>query len=213
MSGYWDLSFLSMSWFCISSLVGRPICFWRWSNIIFSTVCLVSGSRSESLLLSGLARWVSISGSPLIRDFHHSLFVSSMDSDLPSSMLQKQSSTLTGLWRSPSMMGGWPLSPTLRWSFLISHRTNLALVPSGTGMERFTSGSCCDHEYLSRSRPLPAFGCLALLSSFTFSISVLLSFLAARTGRRPVGWAAEVAASPPKFESWLERAVLAEFLL
>ena len=35
----------------------------------------------------------------------------------------------------------------------------------------------------------------------------------ARTGRRPVGWAAGVAASPPEFESRLGRAVLAEFLL
>ena len=34
-----------------------------------------------------------------------------------------------------------------------------------------------------------------------------------RMGRRPVGWAAEVAASPPEFKSWLGHVVLAEFLL
>ena len=170
-----DMNFLRISCFCISSLVGRPICFWRWSNykpikgfqlfpsciknsdvhqvlcltIIFSTVCLVSGSKSESLLLSGSTFWVSTSGSPFITDFHHSIwlcFVSNMDRVFPSStkcyqykglrikekqaqiqtacsaaaaaaiykvvqpirlksndlpMLQKQSSTLTGLQSSP----------------------------------------------------------------------------------------------------------------
>lgn len=58
-------------------------------TIIFSTVCLVSGSKSESLLLSGSTFWVSTSGSPLITDFHHSIWlclVSNMFRDFPSSV-------------------------------------------------------------------------------------------------------------------------------
>ena len=45
----------------------------QWFTIIFSTVCLVSGSRSDSLLDSGSTFWVSISGSPFTIDFHHSI--------------------------------------------------------------------------------------------------------------------------------------------
>jgi hypothetical protein len=60
--------------------------------------------------------------------------------------------------RLTSIIGGWPLSPTLRWFFFISHTTNLDLVPVGTGTFKVTSCSVCVHEYLSRSRPLPRFG-------------------------------------------------------
>lgn len=38
ISGCASMNFLSISCFCCSSLVGSPICFWRWSYIIFSTV-------------------------------------------------------------------------------------------------------------------------------------------------------------------------------
>ena len=43
----------SCTCFFCSSLVGRPAAFWRWSYIIFSTVCRVSPSRSESDEFSG----------------------------------------------------------------------------------------------------------------------------------------------------------------
>ncbi len=47
--------------------------FWRWSYIIFSTMPLVSPSRSESLLFSGCTFFVLISGSLTTSRFHHSI--------------------------------------------------------------------------------------------------------------------------------------------
>ena len=38
ISGCWDINFFIISCFSISSLVGGPICFCLWSNIIFSTL-------------------------------------------------------------------------------------------------------------------------------------------------------------------------------
>ncbi len=68
-----DMNFLSISCFFSSSLVGSPICFWRWSNIIFSTIALVSVSKSLSFEFSGSICVVSISGWWVTMFFHHSI--------------------------------------------------------------------------------------------------------------------------------------------
>ena len=62
----------SFNFYCLSSSseLGSPCCFCLISNIIFSTVDLVSPSRSESLEDSGLIFWVLISWWPLIGVFH-----------------------------------------------------------------------------------------------------------------------------------------------
>lgn len=59
-SGWAFMNSFNFYCFCNSSLVGKPACFWRISNIIFSTVDRVSPSRSESLEGSGLIFWVLI---------------------------------------------------------------------------------------------------------------------------------------------------------
>lgn len=56
-------------------------------TIIFSTICLVSSSRSDSFEFSGSILVVSISGWPFITHFHHSIlftFCSSTIMELPS---------------------------------------------------------------------------------------------------------------------------------
>ena len=50
-----------------------PIFFCLWSYIIFSTMERVSPSRSESCEFSGATFCVSISGSPLSTQLHHSV--------------------------------------------------------------------------------------------------------------------------------------------
>ena len=62
----------SFNFYCLSSSseLGSPCCFCLISNIIFSTVDLVSPSRSESLEDSGFIFWVLISWWPLIGVFH-----------------------------------------------------------------------------------------------------------------------------------------------
>lgn len=53
ISGCCAMNFLSSSCFFCSSEEGSPICFCRWSYIIFSTVTRVSLSRSVSFEFSG----------------------------------------------------------------------------------------------------------------------------------------------------------------
>ena len=53
ISGCCFMNLSMMSFFFCSSEVGRPISFCLWSNIIFSTMDLVSPSKSLSLEFSG----------------------------------------------------------------------------------------------------------------------------------------------------------------
>jgi len=53
ISGCYFINPLSISYFLSSSDEGNPACFYLISNIIFSTVDLVSPSNSESLEFSG----------------------------------------------------------------------------------------------------------------------------------------------------------------
>lgn len=69
-SGWVFMNSFNFYCFCISSLEGSPACFCRISNIIFSTVDLVSPSRSDSLEGSGLIFWVLISTSPWMGVLH-----------------------------------------------------------------------------------------------------------------------------------------------
>ena len=57
ISGCDSINFLSMSCLDCSSAVGFPAAFCRWSYIIFSTVCRVSPSRSDSFEFSGSTWW------------------------------------------------------------------------------------------------------------------------------------------------------------
>lgn len=107
--------FSSMSCFLRSSLVGKPISFWRWSYIIFSTMLRVSPSRSDSFDGSGLILRVEISGSLVTRRFHQFMrliFSSVISTVLLSCSTQTDSSCLTSPHSSPSMIGSWPLRPT-----------------------------------------------------------------------------------------------------
>lgn len=86
ISGCCAWNFFNISFFFISSDPGSPICFCLWSNIIFSTMPLVSPSKSPNLIynqnvmksewftfeFSGSIFVVSISGWWVITFFHHS---------------------------------------------------------------------------------------------------------------------------------------------
>mmetsp|Transcript_18849 Transcript_18849/g.48578 ORF Transcript_18849/g.48578 Transcript_18849/m.48578 type:complete len:263 (+) Transcript_18849:276-1064(+) len=151
------MNFLSISCLFCSSDVGSPICFCRWSYIIFSTVWRVSPSRSESCEFSGSTFCVSISGSPTSTHFHHSMsfcFCSVMFTTLLSSTVQKQSSALTRACSSPSRITSCPFSPTASFCLAMVTSSCLARVPSGTGTITFTSARVCVHLYLSVIPPL-----------------------------------------------------------
>mmetsp|Transcript_47362 Transcript_47362/g.100649 ORF Transcript_47362/g.100649 Transcript_47362/m.100649 type:complete len:311 (-) Transcript_47362:230-1162(-) len=162
ISGWLLLNLSRISFFFSSSLVGLPIAFCLWSYIIFSTVCLVSPSRSLSWLFSGCTFCTFILGSPLHTDSHHSIrfsFCSVRTRRFPSSTVQKESSTTIVRDRSSSTIGSFPLSPILmRFLFMTTSRS-FPRVPSGRGT--FTESSCrvCVQTYLpSTAPPFPTGG-------------------------------------------------------
>ena len=74
ISGCCFINFSSISCFFCSSLVGFPCLFISWSYIIFSTMPLVSPSRSPSLLFSGTILDVSILGAEVMMCGHQCEF-------------------------------------------------------------------------------------------------------------------------------------------
>mmetsp|Transcript_20302 Transcript_20302/g.34581 ORF Transcript_20302/g.34581 Transcript_20302/m.34581 type:complete len:223 (+) Transcript_20302:70-738(+) len=151
ISGCDSMNFLSMSCLLCSSEVGSPADFCRWSYIIFSTVCRVSPSRSDSFEFSGSTFCVLISSSPTTTVLHHSIWfdlVSVSDtSRLPSAALsstdQKQSSILTAAKSSPPTMGSAPLTCTTSFFLAISTFSCFAFVPAGTATYTCRSPSVC----------------------------------------------------------------------
>lgn len=75
ISGCCSWNFLRISIFFCSSDVGKPCSFCRWSNIIFSTMPLVSPSRSESFELSGWILVTSMVGALVTTCCHHSILL------------------------------------------------------------------------------------------------------------------------------------------
>mmetsp|Transcript_24898 Transcript_24898/g.80191 ORF Transcript_24898/g.80191 Transcript_24898/m.80191 type:complete len:315 (+) Transcript_24898:218-1162(+) len=159
------------SCFFISSLVGRPIIFWRWSNIIFSTVLRVSGSRSPRLEFSGSTLVVSISGSPSITPFHHSMPCSLNSSSTTarpwavSSSVHIESSALIRLCSLPSTNGACPLRPTFSVVGVMATTMSRERVPGGTSTFTVTSDSVCVHTYVSVRPPLSTGACPLACSS------------------------------------------------
>ena len=120
------MNFDITSCFFWSSLVGRPISFWRWSYIIFSTKDLVSPSKSESFDGSGLIFLVDIAGSEVISLSHHDIWLifSNVMTTVFLSIVQSESSVLISAFNSPSMMGGWFLSPSFKAFLLMTQTTS-----------------------------------------------------------------------------------------
>ncbi|CAH0368050.1 unnamed protein product [Pelagomonas calceolata] len=178
--------------------------FWRWSYIIFSTVMRVSPSNSLSLEFSGWTFCVLISGSPTITFFHHiclSSFCRAMtisfspNSPGASSSVQKQSSTMTFLWSSPSSAGGWPFKPTLIDCLRMSTTNCLAFVPLAMGIFNSRSASCCVQTPQGMMPPLPGGGgSLSSSSSFASLFSLSSSgFLTGTTGCTGAGGGVDAA--------------------
>jgi hypothetical protein len=108
ISGCCSWNFFRISSFFCSSLVGLPDSFWRWSNIIFSTMPLVSPSKSLSLLFSGWILEVSILGAEVMTCGHHSSWLTlsrwmaiSFSEEVVEVSVQVDSSTRTAWGRSP----------------------------------------------------------------------------------------------------------------
>mmetsp|Transcript_4788 Transcript_4788/g.12375 ORF Transcript_4788/g.12375 Transcript_4788/m.12375 type:complete len:332 (+) Transcript_4788:1055-2050(+) len=214
ISGCCFMNFSRMSCLPISSAVGLPRAFWRWSNIIFSTVIRVSPSRSPSLEFSGWTFWVLISGSPTMTHFHHSILFSfcmemttSLRPAASSSRVQKQSSTMIFLWRSPSTMGGWFLTPTVMWVFFMSTTRSRDLTAAGTGTWIWSSWSCWVQIPQDVVPPLPGGG--GSLSSSSPSSSFLGLSAAAALGAGGSGaalWASFSTSSTDFFRAASRRA-------
>mmetsp|Transcript_34600 Transcript_34600/g.108686 ORF Transcript_34600/g.108686 Transcript_34600/m.108686 type:complete len:249 (+) Transcript_34600:1075-1821(+) len=146
--------------------------FCRWSYIIFSTVILVSPSRSESLEFSGTIFFVSMVASPCITQLHHfipSSFSRVICTTLLSTRVHMQSSGLTLECILPSRIRGSPLTPTFRLSVPIVHVICLALTPGFTGTYTSRVLRVCVQVYLSVFPPLPRGGG-SLLSSSSSSL-------------------------------------------
>mmetsp|Transcript_49226 Transcript_49226/g.142678 ORF Transcript_49226/g.142678 Transcript_49226/m.142678 type:complete len:249 (-) Transcript_49226:227-973(-) len=147
--------------------------FCRWSYIIFSTVILVSPSRSESLEFSGTIFLVSMDGSPCITQFHHfipSSFSNVICTTLLSNKVHMQSSGLTFANILPSKMRGSPLMPTFMLSVPMSQTICLALTPGRTCTYTSRALRVCVQVYLSVFPPLPGGGG-SLLSSSSLAAS------------------------------------------
>lgn len=115
ISGCCSMNFFRTSCFFCSSLVGNPSSFCRWSYIIFSTRPRVSPSKSDNFDGSGLILRVDISGSVVTSRFHQFMpfnFSKLMTITFPSCNTHIDSSVFTSLCNSPSMIAGWPFTPT-----------------------------------------------------------------------------------------------------
>jgi len=82
---------------------------------------------------------------------------------------QKESSVLTFLQNSPSIILSLPLMPTTSFLSYILTSSILASVLSGNSINTVTSSSVYCHLYLSVQPPLPGRG--VYLSLFSFSLS------------------------------------------
>ena len=147
ISGWASINAYSFCFFSSSSDVGIPLAFCCWSNIIFSTVYLVSPSKSDNLEFSGSTFYVLISISPSIRQFHQfyfsyfSIVICNIEL-LPSrSMFQKLSSAWIFLHHFPSMIGslGVDFKHTLSLLMVILTSSIFAVVFAGNVMKALTS--------------------------------------------------------------------------
>eukprot|EP01139_Manchomonas_bermudensis_P016337 Amastigsp_a512543_14.p2 type:complete len:164 gc:universal Amastigsp_a512543_14:499-8(-) len=150
--------FLAMSrWSCSCanswSEVGSPNAFCFWSNIIFETLDWSSLGSSSALSFSGTTPFMSISVSPTTSDAQNTrstAFLRLTFTRQPSSRFQRLSCTATGPQSSPSMMGAWPLSPTVSRFFCMETTTSFARTATPDADERgtttSTSESFCVHE-------------------------------------------------------------------
>lgn len=166
----------NLSFFICSSEVGFPAAFCCWSNIIFSTVCLVSPSKSDNLEFSGSTFYVLISISPSIRQFHQfyfsyfSMVICKVDLDPSRSMFQKLSSAWIFLHHFPSINGslGFDLRQILNLVMVILTSSILAVVFSGSLTYDWTSSKVWCQVYFSVNPPLPALGAYFNSSSASF---------------------------------------------
>ncbi|KAL7544332.1 hypothetical protein ACHAWF_007718 [Thalassiosira exigua] len=163
ISGWLLLNFSKISCFFSSSLVGRPIAFCRWSYIIFSTVCRVSPSKSDKLLFSGWIFWRLILGSDRHTDSHHSMsfdFCSVKTRRLPSSIVQKESSTIIAFASASSTTGSVrPLRATFRRVLVMTTFRSRPRVFSGRGTNTDTSCKVWVQTYFpSTAPPFPTGG-------------------------------------------------------
>mmetsp|Transcript_26783 Transcript_26783/g.63514 ORF Transcript_26783/g.63514 Transcript_26783/m.63514 type:complete len:395 (-) Transcript_26783:161-1345(-) len=176
ISGCCRLNFSRMSNFFCSSAVGRPIAFCLWSYIIFSTVCLVSPSRSLRFEFSGWILCSLIFGSPSHGHSHHSMspsFWRVRTSRLPSSTVQKESSTMIALVRGASTIGSdWPRREIFRCFFFIVTFRSRPRVLSGRGTLTTSSWSVCVQTYLPSTVPPFPTGGGELSSSSSWSSSL-----------------------------------------
>lgn len=141
ISGCCSMNFLRTSCFFCSSLVGSPSSFCRWSYIIFSTKPRVSPSKSDNFDGSGLILRVEISGSVATSRLHQFMpfnFSKLITIVFPSWRTHIESSVFTSLCNSPSIIGGWPFSPTNKDFFPIFTVTSRGRTVIASGTFNFT---------------------------------------------------------------------------